>query len=83
MRYALSARELNGEVPLNRFLPAVLGRWATYMLEGGSSKTFSKIKKIMYSEPEVIHILLDKLAQSVILYLNAQIAAGAQAVMIF
>jgi uroporphyrinogen decarboxylase len=53
------------------------------MLEGGSSKTFSKIKKIMYSEPEVIHILLDKLAQSVILYLNAQIAAGAQAVMIF
>jgi uroporphyrinogen decarboxylase len=56
---------------------------ATYMIEGGSSKTFSKIKKLMYSEPEVIHILLDKLAQSVVLYLNAQIAAGAQSVMIF
>ena len=53
------------------------------MVEGSGSKTFSIIKKMMYSEPEVLHMLLDKLAQSVTLYLNAQIAAGAQAVMIF
>lgn len=87
LKYVMDAvrtirRELNGSVPLIGFSgsPWTL---ATYMLEGGSSKTFSKIKKLMYSEPEVVHILLDKLAQSVILYLNAQIAAGAQSVMIF
>ena len=87
LKYVMDAvrtirRELNGDVPLIGFSgsPWTL---ATYMLEGGSSKTFSKIKKLMYSEPEVVHILLDKLAQSVILYLNAQIAAGAQSVMIF
>jgi len=87
LKYVMDAvrtirRELKGDVPLIGFSgsPWTL---ATYMLEGGSSKTFSKIKKLMYSEPEVVHILLDKLAQSVILYLNAQIAAGAQSVMIF
>ncbi|SEB00922.1 uroporphyrinogen decarboxylase [Alkalimonas amylolytica] len=87
LRYVMDAvrtirRELNGEVPLIGFSgsPWTL---ATYMVEGGSSKTFSIIKKMMYSEPEVLHMLLDKLAQSVILYLNAQIAAGAQSVMIF
>lgn len=53
------------------------------MVEGGSSKTFSKIKAMMYNEPAVLHALLDKLAQSVTSYLNAQIAAGAQAVQIF
>ena len=73
---------LGGQVPLIGFSgsPWTL---ATYMVEGSGSKTFSIIKKMMYSEPEVLHMLLDKLAQSVILYLNAQIAAGAQAVMIF
>lgn len=53
------------------------------MVEGGSSKAFTKIKKVMFSDPAALHLLLDKLAQSVILYLNAQIRAGAQAVMIF
>lgn len=87
LRYVMDAvrmirRELKGEVPLIGFSgsPWTL---ATYMVEGGSSKTFSTIKKMMYSEPEVLHMLLDKLAQSVTLYLNAQIAAGAQSVMIF
>ena len=56
---------------------------ATYMVEGGSSKTFNKIKKMMYAEPQALHLLLDKVADSVILYLNAQIKAGAQAVMVF
>lgn len=73
---------LKGEVPLIGFSgsPWTL---ATYMVEGGSSKAFTKIKKMMYAEPEALHLLLDKLAQSVTLYLNAQIRAGAQSVMIF
>lgn len=75
-------RELKGEVPLIGFSgsPWTL---ATYMIEGGSSKTFGKIKKMAFSEPKMLHMLLDKLADSVILYLNAQIKAGAQSVMIF
>ncbi|WKS99953.1 uroporphyrinogen decarboxylase [Gallibacterium salpingitidis] len=75
-------RELQGEVPLIGFSgsPWTL---ATYMVEGGSSKTFTKIKKMLYCEPQLLHRLLDKLADSVILYLNAQIKAGAQVVMVF
>ncbi|WP_392566446.1 uroporphyrinogen decarboxylase [Utexia brackfieldae] len=87
LRYVMDAirttrHELQGKVPLIGFSgsPWTL---ATYMIEGGSSKTFSKIKKMMYSEPELLHALLAKLTQSVILYLNAQIRAGAQSVMIF
>ena len=74
--------ELKGEVPLIGFSgsPWTL---ATYMVEGGSSKAFTKIKKMMYADPQILHALLDKLADSVILYLNAQIKAGAQAVMVF
>ncbi|MBE2894861.1 uroporphyrinogen decarboxylase [Spirabiliibacterium falconis] len=73
---------LDGQVPLIGFSgsPWTL---ATYMVEGGSSKAFTKIKNMLYAEPHVLHQLLDKLAESVMLYLNAQIAAGAQAVMIF
>ena len=53
------------------------------MVEGGSSKEFRHIKAMLYSQPEVLHALLDVLAKSVIDYLNAQIQAGAQAVQIF
>ncbi len=53
------------------------------MVEGGGSKTFGRIKRMMYESPEVLHRLLEVLARSTILYLNAQIAAGAQAVMVF
>src|SRR5690606_11255959 len=56
---------------------------ATYMVEGGSSKDFRKIKAMMYDQPEAVHLLLDKLAQSVTSYLNEQIRSGAQAVQIF
>ena len=56
---------------------------ATYMVEGSSTKTFSRIKGMLYSEPRLLHQLLDTVATSVSSYLNAQIAAGAQAVMIF
>jgi uroporphyrinogen decarboxylase len=55
----------------------------TYMVEGGGSKTFGRIKRMMYESPALLHRLLDLLARSTILYLNAQIAAGAQAVMLF
>jgi len=53
------------------------------MIEGGSSKTFTKIKKMMYTEPKTLHLLLDKLAVSIVEYLNAQIKAGVQSVVIF
>jgi len=75
-------KELNGRVPLIGFSgsPWTL---ATYMVEGGSSKDFRHIKAMMYDTPEIMHQLLDVLADSVTEYLNAQIAAGAQAVQIF
>ncbi|MBJ9977348.1 uroporphyrinogen decarboxylase [Pseudomonas sp. S75] len=75
-------RELDGRVPLIGFSgsPWTL---ATYMIEGGSSKDFRKTKAMLYDQPEALHLLLDKLAQSVTAYLNGQIQAGAQAVQIF
>ena len=87
LKYVMDAvrlirRELNGEVPLIGFAgsPWTL---ATYMVEGGSSKEFAGIKCMMFDQPQLMHQLLDVLARSVTLYLNAQIAAGAQAVMVF
>ena len=79
---ALIRRELGGRVPLIGFAGSP---WtvATYMVEGGGSKTFGRIKRMLYEAPEVLHRLLDVLARSTIDYLNAQIAAGAQAVMVF
>lgn len=73
---------LNGRVPLIGFSgsPWTL---ASYMIEGRGSKTFAKAKSMLYNEPALLHTLLDKVAQSVTSYLNAQIAAGAQAVQIF
>jgi uroporphyrinogen decarboxylase len=75
-------RELRGRVPLIGFAGSP---WtvATYMVEGGSSKTFGQIKRLMYESPRELHRLLELLARATILYLNAQIAAGAQAVMLF
>ncbi|MGS2723115.1 uroporphyrinogen decarboxylase [Porticoccus sp. GXU_MW_L64] len=75
-------RELNGRVPLIGFSgsPWTL---ATYMVEGGSSRDWARTKQMLYQQPEVLHLLLSKLADSVTEYLNAQIAAGAQAVQIF
>ena len=79
---ALIRRELNGSVPLIGFSgsPWTL---ATYMIEGGGSKDFRVAKEFMYNNPEAMHLLLDKLADAVIDYLNSQITAGAQAVQIF
>ena len=73
---------LNGDVPLIGFSgsPWTL---ATYMIEGASSKDFRHIKAMMYKTPALLHQVLSVLADSVTEYLNAQIAAGAQAVQIF
>lgn len=78
----LTRREIGGKVPLIGFSgsPWTL---ATYMIEGGSSKTFGKAKKLIYQDPAAAHLLLGKLADTVTDYLNAQIEAGAQAVQIF
>jgi uroporphyrinogen decarboxylase len=75
-------RELNGKVPLIGFAgsPWTL---ATYMVEGGSSKTFGTIKSLLYTDPAALQRLMNKLADSVAAYLNAQVEAGAQALMIF
>lgn len=75
-------RELHGRVPLIGFSgsPWTL---ATYMVEGGSTKTFARAKGMLFDAPELMHALLAKLADAVTVYLNAQIAAGAQAVMLF
>ena len=56
---------------------------ATYMVEGGSSRSFGRVKAMLYEQPAAAHVLLDKLADAVTVYLNAQIEAGAQAVQVF
>jgi uroporphyrinogen decarboxylase len=74
--------ELNGRVPLIGFSgsPWTL---ACYMVEGQGSREFHTIKKMLYSRPDLMHRILSINAQSVADYLNAQIDAGAQAVMVF
>lgn len=87
LRYVLDAvslirRELNGRVPLIGFAGSP---WtvATYCVEGGSSRDFARIKAMMYQDPHSLHRLLQILSDTTLAYLNAQIAAGAQAVMLF
>lgn len=79
---SLIRKELQGEVPLIGFSgsPWTL---ATYMVEGGGTKDFAKVKGLAYSDPKSMHLLLQKNATAVTDYLNAQIEAGAQAVMVF
>jgi uroporphyrinogen decarboxylase len=87
LRYVMDAvrtirRELDGRVPLIGFSgsPWTL---ATYMVEGATTKTFARSKGMLYDAPDLMHALLGKLADAVTRYLNAQVAAGAQAVMVF
>jgi uroporphyrinogen decarboxylase len=87
LRYVLDAirmthAELNGKVPLIGFCGSP---WtmATYMLEGHANKAFPASQKMLREAPHLLHELLDKLAAAVTAHLNAQIRAGAQAVMIF
>lgn len=78
----LIKHELSEKAPLIGFAgsPWTL---ACYMIEGGKSQNFHRIKSLLYNNPEVLHRLLNKLAQSVTLYLAAQIKAGVDTVMIF
>jgi len=87
LRYVIDAvtqirKALDGSVPLIGFSgsPWTL---ACYMVEGGSSDDFALVKTMLYNRPDLLHRILDINAQAVIAYLNAQIQAGAQAVMIF
>jgi len=87
LRYVFDAvtsirRALNGRVPLIGFSgsPWTL---ACYMVEGAGSDDYRWVKSLMYSRPDLMHRLLAINADSVALYLNTQIDAGAQAVMIF
>lgn len=79
---SLIRQELDGKVPLIGFAGSP---WtiATYMVEGGGSKNFSRIKGMLYEQPHTLHALLEKLAEAITLYLSAQIANGAQTVMLF
>ena len=87
LRYVLDTvararRALAGSVPLIGFSgsPFTL---ACYMVEGGSSTDFRQLKTMLFSRPELLHRVLQVNAEAVTQYLNAQIEAGAQAVMIF
>ena len=79
---ALARKALRGRTPLIGFSgsPFTL---ACYMVEGGGSDDFRQAKSLMYSRPELLHRILEVNARAVTEYLNAQIAAGAQAVMVF
>jgi len=78
----ITKKELNGRVPLIGFSGAP---WTllSYMIEGGGSKTFSKAKKMLYTQPEVAHSILQKLTYSIINYIKGQINAGADLIQIF
>src|SRR5690606_7974209 len=78
----LTKKELNGRVPLIGFAGAP---WTifSYMIEGGGSKTFSKAKKMLYTEPQFSHQLLGMITKSTINYLKGQIVAGADILQLF
>lgn len=79
---ALIRQEIAGRLPLIGFSgsPWTL---ACYMVEGSGSKVFHTIKSMLYSEPKMLHSLLTRLTEMVVNYLNAQIVAGVEAVMVF
>lgn len=78
----LTKQGLNGRVPLIGFAGAPWTIFA-YMIEGSGSKTFSKAKKFLYTQPETAHVLLQKITDSTINYLKAQVAAGADMLQLF
>ncbi|MDX1482051.1 MAG: uroporphyrinogen decarboxylase [Woeseiaceae bacterium] len=78
----LIRRELNGRVPLIGFAgsPWTVG---TYMVEGRSNREFTRIMALAKDDPEALDALLDVMTETTTAYLNAQVEAGAQALMIF
>ncbi len=78
----LTKKILSGRVPLIGFAGAPWTLLA-YMVEGSGSKTFSKAKQFLYTQPEAAHLLLDKITESIINYLKGQVTAGADLLQIF
>lgn len=78
----LTKKELNNRVPLIGFAGAPWTLFA-YMIEGSGSKTFSKAKQFLYTQPTEAHMLLEKITQSTINYLKGQVAAGADMLQLF
>ncbi|MHB8090378.1 MAG: uroporphyrinogen decarboxylase [Syntrophales bacterium] len=78
----MAKRELNGKVPLIGFSGAPF-TLASYITEGGGSRNYLYTKTLMYQEPATWHLLMEKLTDMVIVYLNDQIKAGVQAVQVF
>jgi len=78
----LTKTALAGRVPLIGFAGAPWTLLA-YMVEGSGSKTFSRAKKFLYTEPRLAHMLLEKITESTIHYLKAQVKAGADMLQIF
>ena len=78
----LTKAALNNRVPLIGFAACPWTLFA-YMVEGQGSKTFSKARKLIYAQPEVAHALMQKITDSTINYLKAQIEAGADLIQIF
>lgn len=78
----LVRKELDGKLPVIGFSGAPF-TLASYIVEGGGSRNYQYVKGLAYNDPEAFHLLMDKIAQVVTVYLNAQIKAGAQAVQIF
>ncbi len=78
----LIQKELGGQLPLLGFSGAPY-TLATYMVEGRTSSNFYKIKKLLFSQPQLAHSLFKKLAETVTTYLRLQIKAGVQAVQLF
>ncbi len=78
----LLRQRLSNEAPLIGFAGAPF-TLASYMIEGGTTRNFAEIKRMMFSDPALLHSLLEKIADAVTDYLNAQIEAGAQVVQLF
>ena len=75
-------KELDGSVPLIGFAGAPFTIFC-YMVEGSGSKTFSKAKRMLYQAPELAHKLLQKITDSTIAYLKAQVNVGANLLQVF
>ncbi len=75
-------RELEGRIPLIGFSGAPF-TLASYLIEGGRSKEYSKTKGLMLGDPSLWHLLMEKLAEVTIRYLRAQVQRGAQALQLF
>jgi uroporphyrinogen decarboxylase len=78
----LLRNELDNEAPLIGFAGAPY-TLASYMIEGGTTRNYTEIKRLMFANPRLLHSLLEKIAATITDYLNAQIEAGAQVVQLF